>query len=251
MKHLTISDIYLEGNMLSEDARKTIYLTPTDALQYSNNTWLYHQCPTQVQWLTDIETQKEMHVTQGSDHLSFYFPENEYLNEAWFDLFKELGFKLGVLEFYLIEGQDLTQLNKRDDVTLIKVNRENLQDYLDIYYQFSLPFGKKYAKQSVKNVKQNFNINKATPMVSYLNGQPVGIVDIIENKNSVEIDGFGVLEDYQRNGIGQTMQAFVGELAGERPVMLVADGEDTVKDMYLKQGYVYRSFRYQVLKEKI
>ena len=87
-------------------------------------------------------------------------------------------------------------------------------------------------------------------MVSYLNGQPVGIVDIIENKNSVEIDGFGVLEDYQRNGIGQTMQAFVGELAGERPVMLVADGEDTVKDMYLKQGYVYRSFRYQVLKEK-
>lgn len=59
MKHLTISDIYLEGNMLSEDARKTIYLTPTDALQYSNNTWLYHQCPTQVQWLTDIETQKK------------------------------------------------------------------------------------------------------------------------------------------------------------------------------------------------
>lgn len=47
------------------------------------------------------------------------------------------------------------------------------------------------------------------------------------------------------------MQSFVGKLAGDRPVMLVADGEDTVKDMYLKQGYVYRSFRYQVLKEKI
>lgn len=78
-----------------------------------------------------------MHVAQGSDHLSFYFPENEYLNEAWFDLFKELGFKLGVLEFYLIEGHDLAQLNKRNDVTLVKVNKGNLQDYLDIYYQFS------------------------------------------------------------------------------------------------------------------
>lgn len=136
MKHLTISDIYLEGNMLSEDARKTIYLTPTDALQYSNNTWLYHQCPTQVQWLTDIETQKEMHVAQGSDHLSFYFPENEYLNEAWFDLFKELGFKLGVLEFYLIEGHDLAQLNKRNDVTLVKVNKGTCKTILIFIINF-------------------------------------------------------------------------------------------------------------------
>ncbi|MEJ7170130.1 GNAT family N-acetyltransferase, partial [Staphylococcus epidermidis] len=45
--------------------------------------------------------------------------------------------------------------------------------------------------------------------------------------------------------------SYIGELAGQRPVILVADGEDTVKDMYLKQGYVYRSFRYQILKENI
>lgn len=92
---------------------------------------------------------------------------------------------------------------------------------------------------------------KATPMIGYLENKPVGIVDVIENKNSVEIDGFGVLENYQRNGIGRTMQSYIGELAGQRPVILVADGEDTVKDMYLKQGYVYRSFRYQILKENI
>ena len=52
---------------------KTVYLTPSDALQFANNTWLYHQCPSQVQWLKDIETQKEMHVAQGSNHLSFTF----------------------------------------------------------------------------------------------------------------------------------------------------------------------------------
>ena len=83
-----------------------------------------------------------MHVTQGSDHLSFYFPENEYLNEAWFDLFKELGFKLGVLEFYLIEGQDLAQLNKRDDVTLIKVNRKICKTILIFIINFHYPLVK-------------------------------------------------------------------------------------------------------------
>ena len=28
-------------------------------------------------------------------------------------------------------------------------------------------------------------------------------------------------------------------MANERPVILVADGEDTAKDMYLRQGYIY------------
>ncbi|MCO0861407.1 GNAT family N-acetyltransferase [Staphylococcus pasteuri] len=251
MKHLTMSDIYLEGNIFLEDSMKTVYLTPSDALQFANNTWLYHQCPSQVQWLKDIETQKEMHVAQGSNHLSFYFPENDQLNEQWFELFKELGFELGVLEFYIIEANDLAQLSRNKDVRLIKVNRTNLNDYLDIYYQFSLPYGKKYAKKNVEKIRQNFDNMKAIPMIGYLENKPVGIVDVIENKNSVEIDGFGVLENYQRTGIGRTMQSYIGELAGQRPVILVADGEDTVKDMYLKQGYVYRSFRYQILKENI
>ncbi len=34
-----------------------------------------------------------------------------------------------------------------------------------------------------------------------------------------------------------------------KPVILVADGEDTAKDMYAKQGYVYQSFCYQILKK--
>lgn len=40
-------------------------------------------------------------------------------------------------------------------------------------------------------------------------------------------------------------------MANERPVILVADGEDTAKDMYLRQGYVYQGFKYHILKENI
>ena len=53
--------------------------------------------------------------------------------------------------------------------------------------------------------------------------------DVIVTDETVEIDGFGVLEDYRHKGIGTTMQSYVGHLAGSRPVILVADGDDTAK----------------------
>ena len=65
----------------------------------------------------------------------------------------------------------------------------------------------------------------------------------------VEIDGFGVLENYQHQGIGSTLQAYVGQYADTRPVILVADGEDTARDMYLKQGYIYKGFVIKLLKK--
>ena len=67
-------------------------------------------------------------------------------------------------------------------------------------------------------------------------------MDVIVTDETVEIDGFGVLEDYRHKGIGTTMQSYGGHLAGSRPVILVADGDDTAKDMYIKQGYIFKAF---------
>ena len=67
----------------------------------------------------------------------------------------------------------------------------------------------------------------------------------------MEIDGLGVMEQYRHNAIGSSIQSHVGKLAKTNPVILVADGEDTAKDMYIKQGYTYLGFRYQILKHLI
>jgi len=44
------------------------------------------------------------------------------------------------------------------------------------------------------------------------------------------------------------LQQFVWNRAGERPVILVADGNDTAREMYQKQGYKKISERYEFLK---
>ena len=88
-------------------------------------------------------------------------------------------------------------------------------------------------------------------LIAYLGKKPVGIVDLIITSHTLEIDGLGVMEQYRHNAIGSSIQSHVGKLAKTKPVILVADGEDTAKDMYIKQGYTYLGFRYQILKENI
>ena len=87
-------------------------------------------------------------------------------------------------------------------------------------------------------------------LVAYVDNEPVGTVDVIITDETIEIDSFGVIEQFQRQGIGSTIQAYIGNLANERPVILVAM-EKTQKDMYTKQGYMYQSFVYHIVKEEV
>ena len=58
-------------------------------------------------------------------------------------------------------------------------------------------------------------------LVAYVDNEPVGTVDVIITDETIEIDSFGVIEQFQRQGIGSTIQAYIGNLANERPVILV------------------------------
>lgn len=253
MASISIHNIYQEGHLYSEDERKIIYLTSSEPLKYDTNKWVYKKVPTIAQWYEDMTQQLQLHQQQHSNHLAFTFPENESLDETWFKLFKDEGFQLGILEFYIIEGVQLATLPKREDIVIKVVNEQNIEDYLNIYYSFALPYGEEFAIESVNLARQS-RLNKedvTLKLLAYLDDKAVGTVDVIETENTVEIDSFGVLESYQHQGIGTTMQSYVGDLTGQRPVILVADGEDTAKDMYLKQGYTYQSFTYHIVKENI
>lgn len=103
MSKITFKDIYIDGNKITEDSRKAIYLLPPQPLKYASNTWIYKTMPTMNQWLKDIEVQKKMHLNQSSYHLSFSFPANEKIDEVLLEKIRELGFQIGVLELYVIE----------------------------------------------------------------------------------------------------------------------------------------------------
>lgn len=141
MTHITLNDIYVDGVKYSEDNRKIIYLTPGHPLKFDSNTWIYKKMPTISQWTEDLKEQQGYHLNQGSNHLSFYFPENEVLSKQWLDIIRQQGFELGILELYAIEANELRQLPQNNQVIIQQVTEQNIDDYVYIHNYFALPFG--------------------------------------------------------------------------------------------------------------
>lgn len=245
-----MNDIFQQGTVYQDDSSKTIYLTPEEPLVYDTNKWIYKRMPTFNSWKLDMAYQQFMHKQQGSSHLAFTFPENENLDQQWLDEIKALEFELGIMELYAIEPQHIHQaINSEIDVTI--VNDETLEDYIAIYRRFAEPYGLAYAQESIQMIRNQFPQENKLRILAYKGEVPVGILDLIVSASAMEIDGFGVLDEYQRQGIGSVMQSFVAQIAKDKTIILIADGEDSAKDMYIKQGYIFISYCYQILKEHI
>ncbi|PHK50348.1 GNAT family N-acetyltransferase [Staphylococcus edaphicus] len=245
-----MNDIYQQGTIYQSDNRKTIYLTPEEPLVYDTNKWAYKIMPTIDSWKLDIAYQQYMHEQQSSSHLAFTFPENENLDQQWLDEINALGFELGIMELYAIEPCDINR-SKYNDIEVVIVNDMTLEDYIAIYRKFAEPYGVAYANESIQLIRNQFDTENRLRIIAYKDNTPVGILDLIVGETTVEIDGFGVLTQFQRQGIGAVMQSFVAEIANDKTIILIADGEDSAKNMYIKQGYIFISYCYQVLKEHI
>ncbi|WP_214548690.1 GNAT family N-acetyltransferase [Staphylococcus pseudintermedius] len=246
-----MSDIYSEGDIYSKDDDVTIYMTPTTPLTYDNNKWVYHQMPDVTQFKEDMKRQQSLHADHGVlTHLKFEFPENVKPNIDIMQLLRAEGFQVGNLELYMIEAADLRQLTG-PSLEIEPVTIKNMADYMHVYEPLSIQFGADYIKESAQALLTNLkkDTRALQPYIAYENAQPIGIMNVIETERTVELDGFAVAEAARGRGVGSRMQAFMGGIARERPVILVADAEDTAREMYMKQGYTFVSFQYSALKE--
>ncbi|WP_281185763.1 GNAT family N-acetyltransferase [Staphylococcus schleiferi] len=252
MMEIQMNSIYTEGEIVESNERYTIYAKPSRPLAYDANKWIYHQMPDPLTLKADMLQQQVMHQNIGAAHLQFEFPENVKPKPSMMQFLRAQGFQLGCLELYVIEANMLRQL-KGKPIRMTRVTTNHVEDFLQVASPLNLPYGEDYDAEFRDAVRKHIELGER-PLnyyVAYLDDQPVGILNLIEKEGTVEIDGFAVAEQYRGQGIGSSMQAKVGEIAGKRSVILVADAEDTAKEMYIKQGYTYVSFQYSALKEHI
>lgn len=250
MTHGSINDIYIDGNIVENHKRYTRFLTPRQPLKFDANKWVYHEMPDVLTFKADMMLQQKHHRAQESYHLNFDFPEDTPLSQDMLRFLRASGFELGCIEMYAIEGDILQKLTD-EPIDLKKVTHQTVQDYMNIFNIMGEPYGEDYLKEAGNHIIEQVKLgtNKLDYYVAYDEGAPVGILNLISTCHTLEIDGFAVKPEQQRRGIGTRMQAQVGKFANQRLVILVADAEDTVKDMYVKQGYTYLHFRYSALLE--
>lgn len=250
MNHVSLKNIYTDGHLVETAQRYTRYLTPEQPLKFDANKWQYHEMPDILTFKGDMMWQEQHHLAQGSRHIHFDFPEDQTLSQDMLRFLRASGFELGCVEMYAIEGRELQSLTD-EPICLKKVTLQTVQDYLEIFNLVGAPYGEDYLKEAGQHIIEQ--VTQGTPCleyyVAYENG-PVGILNLIQTRNTVEIDGFAVKPELQGRKIGTRMQAQVGKIAKQRLVILVADAEDMAKEMYVKQGYTYLHFRYSALLEK-
>ncbi|WP_232824036.1 MULTISPECIES: GNAT family N-acetyltransferase [Paraliobacillus] len=139
-------------------------------------------------------------------------------------------------------------MRNNTDIDIQVVTGENLEVLLHLQYQFDLNFGSEFAKQKADLIKRQFEEEHIHQVLAFYKGAPAGCVDVIISNETTEIDNLTVVESFRNRGIGSRLQEFVMKTFPDKTVILVADGEDTPKEMYLKQNYKYRDFKYEAQK---
>jgi GNAT superfamily N-acetyltransferase len=157
-------------------------------------------------------------------------------------------YQIGLLVLYTIKPDQFPEVNKKPEINIQPVTKDNLESYLIFQFEKDLRFGKEYAEQKQGQHERNFHNENILQVLAYYKGVPAGSLDVIISSDYIEIDGFFVLEAFQKRGIGSSIQKFVMDQFHDKTVMLVANGEDTARVMYRRQNYQYLGFRYEVMK---
>ncbi|TDM12786.1 GNAT family N-acetyltransferase [Macrococcus lamae] len=246
---LTFNDTKLDAERHAENERLIHYHTSSQLIKYYANYYAYKEVPTLEQFKADIEMQKLFHLQRGQKHLLFIFPENVKPSDELISFGKEYGFSLEKMELY---RADTSQLKAQDNssVEIIEVLERGkaFNDFLVVCRESEIEYGEEFVELKRTTHTRDLIDPTVIQLIAYMDGEPAGKLEAILNERTVELDDFYVRKVFRSRGIGSMLQQFVWKRAGERPVILVTDGNDTAREMYQKQGYEKVSERYEFLK---
>lgn len=246
---ITFDSTTVKAHLIEENEFYQLYHNHEALFMYDYNFMRLKYLPTLEEFKLIEKIQIEFSEDMQMDHVKFYWPENRGFTEPIIEYLSQNGYGLEILELYAIEPKDFLSLHSNSEVTVEFVTEETLADYKAINRIQDQEIGGKFAEQKQDLYELDFENPAILQVIAYKDSQPVGGVDLLIGEETVEIDNFFVLESFQRQGIGTEIQRFVMKVADERTVLLVADGEDTPKEMYAKQNYTYISYQAGALKE--
>jgi ribosomal protein S18 acetylase RimI-like enzyme len=244
MEKISFKEIYVLGQVVAEENLYKHIHYPEMLLRYDSNFVEFKRMPSMEEFNTAEVYLRQFHLNHGQKHVKFYFPENEKPAGELVDYMNDAGYYTGFLELYAIDPNEFPFVSLNPDIKIQKVSDRNLDQFLSLQYSQDLVYGSQFASQKQDLHKRNFLNPNLQQLLALYKGIPAGSVDIIIAEKTVEIDNLVVDETYRKKGIGSRLQKFVMENFQNKPVILVADGEDTPKEMYRKQNYQFQGFKY-------
>lgn len=248
MKSFTFRNIHKQGQIVFENHLYKHNHFPEMLLMYDDNFIQFKKMPLVDEFKEAARYLREYHVRYSQKHLKFYFPQDKKLPEDLTGYLVETGYEMGLMELYAIGPQQFPAVEHKPMIEVQRVSNENFESFICLKYEIDSEFGENFAKQKGNIHKRNYESKNFAQFIAFYDGTPAGAVDVIISKETAEIDGLVILDHYQRKGIGSQLQKAIMEEFHDKTVILVAEGEDTPREMYKRQNYQYLGFKYEVLK---
>lgn len=137
------------------------------------------------------------------------------------------------------------------EVKVLEIDNKN--DYYQVEYKTSVIYGESYAKSNALRLTDELiNNDNLIGFVIYNNDIPVGTVHAFKYKECAKIEGFVVLDEYQKKGYGISLFSYVVKYLksiGIYDLYLTADNLDTPKEIYYKLGFDLLDYNYNYHKD--
>ncbi|WP_188457016.1 GNAT family N-acetyltransferase [Virgibacillus oceani] len=246
MENITFGDIYNPGQVVFENDRYKHIHYPEMLIRYDSNYIEFKMMPSVAEFIEAANYLTRFHRKYGQKHIKFYFPGNEKPSKELMNHFMKACYEVGYNELYAIQPKQFPNVTNHPDIDTQTVTDTNFQAFLELQYETDLEFGEEFANQKEDLHKRNFLDSHILQILATYKGIPAGSVDVIISEKTAEIDGLSVKEPFRKKGIASRLQKYVMDCFPDRTIILVADGEDTPREMYRRQNYHYLGFKYEV-----
>lgn len=248
MKQITFENIHIIGDITTENALYKHYHYPEMIVRYDSNFIAFKSIPTITEFDEAEKYLRAFHLDKGQNHVKFTFPQDRKLETELTTYLTGKGYDIGFIELYAIQPRNFPPVQDNNDIEIRVVTDANLAELLQLQYKSDVAFGTEFANQKIDLIKRHFKNPSIQQVLAFYKGKPAGYVYLIITNQTVEIDNLSVDEAFQRKGIGSQLQKFAMDSFPDKTVILVADGEDTPREMYTKQNYTYCGFTYEIQK---
>jgi hypothetical protein len=245
---ITFENIHKHTQLLTENDLYQHYHFPEMLSRYDSNYIEFKRFPSLGELKVAERYLREFHRKNGQKHVKFKFPVNEKIPADLVNYLNKEHYDIGFLELYAIEPNQFPKVKDHPDIEVQIVTNQYLKAFLALQFQQDIVFGSNFANQKVELNKKIFEDPNFMQLLALYKGTPAGAVDVIISEDTAEIDNLGVDEAFQMKGIGSRIQKFVMDTFHDKTVILVADGQDTPKEMYKRQNYQYLGYQYYTQK---
>lgn len=243
MKQPTFEDIHNPAKLYAENELYKHYHYPEMLVRYDSNFIDFKKMPTVEEFNEAASYLREFHVARGQKHVKFTFPANEKPSLELTTYLSDEYYCIGFLELYAIQPDQFPNVKDNPKIDIQVVTEEIFDVFLKLQYEQDLAFGSSFADQKVGLHKRNFADCNVMQILGFYEGIPAGAVQVNLSAQYAEIDDLVVDDSFQGKGIGSRLQKLVMDMFKEKTVILVADGDDTPREMYQKQNYQYIGFK--------